>query len=245
LINQLKHVPLYYQVKENILYKINQGIYKVEETIPPENELQSIYKVSRITVRRAIQELVQEGFLSTQQGKGTFVSKPKATQELNLITNWAETIIKLGMHPKTKKTDLSEEPASVSVAKMLNIEPGDRVFKIERLRYVDGEPLCLMVNYLIPELVPDLLEKGLIEESLYLTLEKRYNLVLARAVEIVEACSANLREAHLLKIEKNAPLLRVKRITYDSDDRVIEVVIAVSRADRYSYTINLAGRPKK
>lgn len=245
MINQLKHAPLYYQVKEDILHKINQGVYKVEDPIPTENELQSIYQVSRITIRRAIQELVQEGYLTTQQGKGTFVSKPKATQELNLITNWAETIAKLGMHPKTKRTDMTEEPASVSIAKMLNIEPGDRVFKIERLRYVDGEALCLMVNYLIPELVPDLLEKGLIEESLYQTLEQRYNLVLTKAVEIVEACSADAREARLLKINKDAPLLRVKRITYDDEDRVIEVVIAVSRADRYSYTINLAGRPKK
>jgi GntR family transcriptional regulator len=245
MINKLMPVPLYYQVKEDILYKINQGVYQVEDIIPTENELQAMYGVSRITVRRAIQELVQDGYLSAQQGKGTYVNKPKATQELNVITSWAETIAKLGMNPKTKKTEISEEPATVTVAKMLNVEPGEKLYKIERLRYVDGTPVCLMVNYLIPEVVPDLLEKGLIEESLYQTLEKRYNLVLERAVETVEACAANAREAQLLKIEKNSPLLRVKRATYDPFDRVIEVVIAVSRADMYSYTINLAGRPQK
>ncbi len=245
MINKSQPLPLYYQVKEDILDKISQEIFQVGDIIPSENELQSMYRVSRITIRRAIQELVQEGYLSAQQGKGTFVSQPKATQELNVITSWAETMMNLGMHPETKNIQFSEESSSVTVAKMLNVDPGERVYKIERLRYAAGEPICIMVNYLIPELVPGLIQKGLVGESLYETLEKRYNIVMERAVETVEACAANVREAELLNIKKGSPLLRVKRVTYGSDDRVIEIVIAVSRADKYSYTINLLGRPKK
>jgi GntR family transcriptional regulator len=245
LINKEQPIPLYYQVKEDLLEKINQNIFQVGGLIPSESELQNIYKVSRITIRRAIQELVQEGYLSTQQGKGTFVSQPKATQELNVITSWAETMAKLGMHPETRNIKYSEEPALVAIAKLLNIEPGKMIYKIERLRYAAGKPICIMTNYLIPETAPDFLEKGIEGESLYETLEKRYNLHLNRAVETVEARAAKLGEAELLKIKRGSPLLQVTRVTYDIDERPIEVVIGVSRADRYSYTVNLIGRPKK
>lgn len=245
MLNKAHPVPLYYQVKEDLLNKINKKVFEVGDIIPSESELQGIYKVSRITIRRAIQELVQEGYLSTQQGKGTYVSQPKATQNLNVISSWAETMASLGMHPETKSIDFCEEPAPVAVAKMLNIEPGSNVYKIERLRYAAGEPICIMTNYLMPEIVPGLLEQGLMDESLYETLEKRYGLSFSRAVETVEARAATKDEAMLLRIKKGAPLLHVLRITYDADDRPVEVVLAASRADRYAYTINLVGRPKK
>lgn len=244
MLDKSQPIPLYYQVKENLLEKIKNGIYAVGVLIPSEIELQETFKVSRITIRRAIQELVQEGYITTQQGKGTFVSKPKASQELNLISSWAETMMGLGMHPETKKISYFEEPATDVVAKLLNIPIGEKVYKIERIRYADDEPTCLMTNYLVPAIVPLLPEKGLISESLYETLEKRYNLVLNRAVETVEAKMANKKEVSLLHVKKGEPLLNATRVTYDIDDRPIEVVISISRADRFSYTIKLSGRSK-
>lgn len=240
----MQPLPLYYQVKENLMEKINKKIYEIGDVIPSEAELQAIYKVSRITIRRAIQELVQEGYLSTQQGKGTFVSQPKATQQLNLISSWAETMDSLGLQHETKTINFSEEPAPVSIARELNVEPGTPVYKIERLRYASNEPICIMINYIVPEVAPDLKEKGLVSESLYETLEKLYNITLKSATEKVEAKSATQSEASMLNVKKGAALLHVTRVTYDSDNRPIELVLATSRGDRYSYTINLMGRAK-
>ena len=245
MLNKSQPIPLYFQIKENLMYKIKSHLYEVGNLIPSETELQQEYKVSRITIRRAVRELVQEGYLTTRQGKGTFVSKPKASQELNLITSWAETMMWLGMHPETKHIQFSEVTAPINIVKSLSMSVGDKIYKIERLRYANNEPVCWMVNYLNPRYVPELLKKGLIGESLYETLEKRYNIILNAAVEKVEAKAATGKEASLLNIRRGSPLLYVTRTTYDADDIPIEVVTAASRADKYAYTVQLAGRPKK
>lgn len=245
MLNKSQPIPLYFQIKENLMNKIRSHFYEVGNLIPSETELQEEYKVSRITIRRAVRELVQEGYLTTHQGKGTFVSKPKASQELNLITSWAETMMSLGMQPETKYIQFSEITAPVNIVNLLNISLGDKTYKIERLRYADNEPVCWMFNYLNPRYVPDLLKKGLIGESLYETLEKRYNIILNMAVETVEAKAAKGKEASLLHIRRGAPLLYVTRTTYDTYGIPIEVVTAASRADKYAYTVQLVGRPKK
>lgn len=244
MLDKSRPIPLYYQVKESLLEKIKSNQFKVGDLIPSESELQEEYNVSRITIRRAIQELVQEGHLYTRQGRGTFVSRPKVSQELNLITSWAETMAAMGMRPETKRIEYFVEPAPVNIARLLNIPIGDKVYRIERLRYADGEPTCIMTNYLSPAVVPGLLDKGLKSESLYETLEKHYSIVLSRAEETVEAKAAKASEAELLNIKRGAPLLYATRVTYDITDRPVEVVISITRADRYSYKIRMTGRSR-
>lgn len=148
----------------------------------------------------------------------------------------------LGMHPETKVIKYSEEPAPVNVAKLLDIPIGSMVYRLERLRYADNEPICIMTNYLVPAIVPGFLEKGLKGESLYEMLERTYNIVLSRAEETVEAKAAKVSEASMLNVKRGFPLLYATRVTYDITDRPVEVVISISRADRYSYKIKLTGR---
>jgi GntR family transcriptional regulator len=212
LLDKSQPFPLYYQVKENLMEKIRNNHFAIGDLIPSESELQQTYRVSRITIRRAIQELVQEGHLYTQQGKGTFVSKPKASQELNLISSWAETMMSLGMHPESKITQFTEEPAPVNISKLLNMPIGEKVYKIERIRYANGEPTCLMANYLVPSIVPGLIDRGLVGESLYEMLEKDYNIIFSRAEETVEAKAAKPTEAALLQVKRGAPLLYAMRL---------------------------------
>lgn len=244
MIDKSQPIPLYYQVKESLLEKIKRRQFNVGDLIPSESELQENYQVSRITIRRAVQELVQEGHLHTQQGKGTFVSKPKASQELNLITSWVETVTALGMRPESRVIRFCEEQAPANIAKILDVPVGDKILRLERVRFADDEPICLMTNYLVPEFIPGLLQKGLQRESLYEILEREYGIVLTRAEETVDAKAAKTKEAALLNIRRGAPLLCATRITYDATDRPVEVVVSITRADRYSYKIKLAGRNK-
>ena len=242
MISKDNPLPLYYQVKEDLFDKIKRNIYKIGECIPSESQLLSIYNVSRTTLRTAIQELVYEGYLYALQGKGTFVNPPKAVQDLNYITCWTETIKKLGMRPETKSIKYAQEPANQLIAKLLDIESGKIINKIERLRYANGEPLCIMTNYLIPEIAPRIFENGLIGESLYETLEKEYGVVLKRAIEKVEVTAATKEQALLLNVNKGFRLLHVLRITFDMSDRPFEVVSAFNRGDRYAYEVQLVGR---
>ncbi|NPV53880.1 MAG: GntR family transcriptional regulator [Firmicutes bacterium] len=237
-------IPLYYQLKEIIRQQIEDGIYKPGDAIPNETELQEKYKLSRSTVRKAVEELVADGLLIKRQGKGTFVQKPKITQNLNLITSFGETLVARGLTPKISNVEVEEIPAPAKIAQMLGLNVGDPVIHIFRLYLADDDPIALMTNYLIPQLVPGLSREDLCKYSLYQILEHKYDLTLATADETMEARCADEYEADMLNVVKGAPLLHVTRVTYSLDGSPIEVAIVTSRADRYSYSIKLSGREK-
>ncbi len=237
-------IPLYHQLCELLRNQIERGDLREDSPIPTEPELEHMYGVSRVTVRRAVQELVQEGLLVKLRGKGTFVRSPLVRQNLNTITSWAETMAARGVQSESRNITITTIPAPGKVAVLLGLSPNSLVVKVERLRCTPEGPVTLMVNYLLPELVPGLSTKD-VEGSLYDTLERKYGIILARAREQVEAKGAGVRNAKLLGVRRGAPLLHVTRVTYDQNDRPIEVVEASSRADRYSYEVWLTGRPKR
>lgn len=240
-LDKVSPVPLYHQLAMDLRARLESGEFGQGEAIPTEPELEKAYGVSRVTVRRAVQELVRENLLETQQGRGTFVSAPKAIQELNAISSWAETMRSLGKNPVTRSLRIAKVPAPPQVAELLRIPPGSTVTRLERLRCADGEPVCLMTNYLRSELVPGLTESGLDGESLYETLENRYRIRLAWARETVGARAASAAEAEALTVHRGFPLLAIRRVSYGFDERPVEVVLAVNRADRYEYSVALRG----
>ncbi len=245
MLNKDNHLPLYHQLKEQLRRQIEEGIFRPGDRIPTEPELQRTYGVSRITVRMAIRELANDGLLVTSQGRGTFIRRPPVTQNLNTITSWAETMQGRGLPTRTLRSRLALVKAPSDVASLLEIEVGQPVIEIERVRAVADEPISLMVNFLKPEVVPGILERGLTRESLYEILELDYGVRLGRATETVSACSATKKLAAELNISVGRPLLRIIRVTYNEQDIPFEVVLAYSRADRYQYRVNLFGRAEK
>lgn len=241
-INRTTDIPLYAQIRE----ALREDLARMEpgQAIPPEPELQARFEVSRITVRKAVDDLVTEGLLMRQQGRGTFVQRLKLTHELNMITSWTEQLLALGYTPRTLHLETEEIEPPRRVACDLELGPQDCVFALRRLRLVSEEPLTLMVNYLPSRLVPGLREKVTQRESLYEILEKEYGLIAARAVDIVETRSATDEEAKRLRIEHWAPLLCVTRVSYLNDGRPLEVGLAISRGDRYRYRVELHGRAR-
>lgn len=244
MLDRQNPVPLYRQLRDTFRQWIETGVYKPGDILPPESALEAQFDVSRITVRQAIIDLVQEGLLVRERGRGTFVKEPKITQNLNQITSWAETIMAMGMTAKTVECRLEETGPSVWVARLLGIGLEQRVTVIKRVRYANDEPMCIMTNYIVSRYVPGLTEEGLICESLYEMIENKYNVVLSRAEETAEAVVADEYQAGTLKTYEGAPLLSVTRVTYDQNDLPFEVVKAVSRGDRYQYSATLTGRPR-
>ena len=244
MLDRQSPVPLYRQMRDTLRQWIETGVYKPGDILPPEPDLESQFEVSRITVRQAIVELVQEGLLERERGKGTFVREPKITQKLNHISSWAETILAMGMTARTVDCRIEEVEPPVWVKRILPVGADEKVTLVIRLRYANDEPMCIMTNYILSDYVPGLARDGLISESLYDTLEHKYNLVLSRAEETVEAMVTDKKTAEKLKTYEGAPLLVVTRVTYDQNDLPFEVVKVKSRADKYQYSATLTGRPK-
>ncbi|HYE82074.1 MAG TPA: GntR family transcriptional regulator [Clostridia bacterium] len=227
-------IPLYHQLKNKLLEMIENN-YNVGDALPTETELEKMFNVSRMTVRLAVNALVEEELLEKQQGRGTFVKKPKITHDLMTITSWTDDMIKRGLTPKTVDTAISLITPPKKIRQLLKLNNESKVVKIKRIRYANDEPMCIMTNYLVESYVPDLAEEGLKYESLYKTISEKYRISFTLTEETVEAREATEYESEVLMIEEWSPVLVVTTVSYNSDGTPIEVVNIVSRADRYQY----------
>lgn len=234
--------PLHRQVAQGMRQHIRDTM-KVGDMIPTESELEQHFRVSRATIRRAIDDLVDEGLLTRQQGKGTFVREPKLTYEPARLPSWTESIRALGHVPSTRMTRAQEVPAPVWVRDRLRLEADATLLWLWRLRLADDEPISIMVNYVPTRLVPGLGEHGLTRESLYDEYREAYGLPLARVEDEVEARSAAEDEAALLGIRPGSPILEVCRTTFLADGVPAEVAVVRSRADRYRYRAAFVAPP--
>jgi GntR family transcriptional regulator len=230
-------IPLYVQVREKLREEL---MHSAPGTmIPPEAVLEERFAVSRITIRKAIEDLALEGLLVRRQGRGTFRETPKLVHELNAITSWTDQLKALGFTPHTAAREMAEIPAPKKIAHMLQLAPEERVIQLRRTRLANDEPITLMVNYLPSKLVPGFIEANPEVESLYEFLLTRYNLAPSEAVDIVETRAASEAESERLLIEPWAPVLVTTRVGYLEDGRPLEVGVAVSRGDRYEYHVKL------
>ena len=234
--------PRYRQIARILQDEIETRL-QAGDAIETEAEIERRFSVSRITVRKAIDELVHAGLLTRKRGSGTFVARSKVSQQLGVLHSWTERMRELGFEPHTVDCEMLKAlpPPWVAQALHLTAQDTEPILRIQRLRYADNEPLALMVDYLRLQFVPDLAEKGLMGESLYETLEKRYNLDLAYVEDTIAARAATFFEARLLGIEPGSPVLFVTRVTYLPNDTPIDAATVVSRADRYEYRV--LGRP--
>lgn len=227
-------VPLYQQVSRLLRDYIVTSLAP-NDAIPTEAELEAHFGVSRATIRRAVDDLVDEGLLARRQGAGTFVLEPKLTYEPAKLTSWSDTIRTLGQEPRTRILRLQEITSPSWVSERLGLRPGTTVVWLWRLRLADDQPISVMVNYIPANRVPDLAERGLSHESLYDELRHVYRLYPARTEDEVEAQLATDDEAALLDVPPRSPILEIRRTTFLVDGAPLEVSVARSRADRYRY----------
>lgn len=231
-------VPLYYQLKEIFRSWIIAGRFNSGERFPSESELQKHFQVSRMTVRRALTELVQEGFLIRERGRGSFVVRPRVQSQLRRLTSFTEDMQLRGLRVDAMFLDF-RVVCDVEVARKMGVVEDEELVQIRRLRLVEGEPVALQNAYVRHALCPGIVEKGLIEGSLYKTIENGYGLRLGRALQTVEAKPADEYEANLLKIAIGQPVLILERLTYLVDGEPVEYVRSSFRGDRYRFVIEL------
>jgi len=232
-------VPLYRQIQSDLRERINNGQPPPGSRLETEQELMARYEVSRATVRQALAGLVNDGLVEIRRGLGTYVRKPAVEHRLGGFYSYSREIERHGMRPGTRVLDLGVEPASPRVAALLEIEPGDAVVALGRIRLADEEPLVAETSYLPAERFPGLERFDFSRRSLYDTLTSDFGIRPVRARETFEPVLMTAAEAEVLEGAAGGPALRVERTTYDAEGRVIEYCHSTVRADRYHYSVEL------
>ena len=213
--------PLYYQIREDIREKINSREYPPNSMIPTEAELCEYYGVSRVTVRRAILDLVQEGMLNRGKGKGTFVSENYGLTTMNGVQSFSQELLGLNMRPSAKLLSCKIRNADLALRKTMGLNDGDKVATISRLRLVNNEPCMVEVMNFPYSLVPGI-EKEDLEQSIYCLLKGKYQQEVVTAKDILEPIIIGEYESNLLELTMPSAGLRTNRVGCDANNRVIE-----------------------
>ncbi len=228
-------IPLYVQLKEKLLQDIKEN-YKVGDIIPTEAKLENQYKISRITVRKAIEQLEQDNIIEKKQGKGTFVKEQKILYDANSIGSLTQRLAKQNYTLQTQALEYEIIQKEHYVKKLLNC---DTLLCIKRFRVLDGIPFALMLNYLDIKKVPNL-EENFNIESLYTFLKDTYNIEFYNAQETVEAKNASKEESKKLNIKLNTALLSLHRLSFDKYHNPVEYSDILIKANMYKHKIILS-----
>lgn len=234
-------LPLYAQVKEALKREIEKNM-QPGQSLPIEPELEKRFGVSRVTIRRALEELELDGLIIRKQGRGTFVREPKIAQELTRLISWGETIRQSGLVPLTVNTEIELLDPAPEVAISLKLLPDTSIVRVRRLRYASGEPICIMTNFMPQGLIPNLEHTGLVNDSIYESLAE-HNLKPVRAFDKVEARAATEWEADQLQVPAGFPLLEVTRLAYDANGLPMYLAVITNRSDKYVYTVHFGSQP--
>lgn len=231
------------QLKAALLEYIEEHL-KEGDALPIESEIEKQFSVSRITVRKTIDELVKDGIVTKTQGRGTFVQSRKIIQKAGTITSWSEEMRIKGKKTETRNMIINEIEPSRKLTSELNLSRGEKIICLKRLQCADGEPIAILINYFRSKFVPGFMEKGLTKESLYALLEEDYGIQLEKAHERIQARIATDLEALELGVSPDSAILHITRVSYLADGTPFELVEMANRSDRYQYDIELLGRNK-
>ncbi len=240
-INRASKLPLYHQLYQILRSNITGREWQPGDMIPPESELIERYQVSRTTVRQVLDILANEGLIYRQQGRGTFVAHPTVEHGLVRIVNFTEDMRMRGCEPSSKVLFSGLVPAPRDIAEKLQIEPGEALARLERLRLADGEPMGVEESYLVHRYCPGVLQHDYVSNSLRETLGQDYGIRWTHARQTIRAILAPRDLADLLAIRPKSALLFIERVSYSQEDVPVEFLRIYYRADRYVLYNELQG----
>lgn len=232
-LDQISGIPIYVQIRERILAQIQNNEIGMGDKLPTEEEMAHDLGVSRMTVRRAIEDLVDEGLLQRKRGIGTFVVAKKMTRHYTDLTSFYEEAMEQGLQPSSVVLSLKIIPATPEIAGYLNIKPGALVHQVKRLRLLNKEPIALHIAHIPCHLI-DTLDKGELESQSLYHIYNAHRLPAQWAKQRIEAHIANEELAEYLDLEVGAPILYSARTTYTIDDAPVEWVQGYSSGAGYA-----------
>ena len=233
MIDKNSPIPVYYQLKNDFIKKIASGVWKAGECISSERELCEIYDVSRMTIRQAIGELVQEGILTRKKGKGTFVCEQKVNQKD--MMSFTEMIKQSGRSLETKvvEFEITDTPEDIQDVFIL-----DRLYKISRKRIVDNECIAVETVY-IPVDYCGHLNKEMLEGSLYKVLEG-FGYIITNSNSSIVAVNVDDEIRKILECEIDTPILKVVSKTFTNTDKLLFLEEAFYKSDKFTLQVNIS-----
>ena len=220
------------QIRDGLRRRIESGELQPDTAIPSERELAATLGVSRMTVRAALDDLVDDGLLVRHQGRKSIVAAPKISHSVAFMS-FSDEMRARGWAPRSEVRQFTAAVADVAVAAQLNLAVGAKVIYLERLRFADDEPLAFERVYLPFERFQRLLSMDLVQNSLYELLEKEFDTRPVYATESVEAVLLTVAEAELFCLPEGMPALLTRRVTFDDAETAIEAATTLYRGDRY------------
>lgn len=234
-LDRTSPIPLYYQLEQALLQSIRSGEIGRGDALPCEKELEEQYGVSQITVRRALQDMATEGYISRQPGRGTFVLEPKIQLRSEKLGHLPSYLADRGLQYTARVLQQQTIAATEEVAERLGVKEGHRVLFVQKIVCTDGEPLAVTEGYYHLGEDYSFSTQELESDTLHGILERKYGITLHHAERTIGATGATEDEALMLHVEPNAPLLSVDLFAYDRADRCVSYVRALYRGDRYKY----------
>jgi len=227
--------PLYQQLQRALRGAIENGIIGPDDALPPERDLAEMLGVSRITVRKAIDELVDDGLLIRKQGSGTFVSN-RVEKNFAKLTSFSEDMRARGREPRSVWMNRAAGTVTPEESLTLRSSPGTPVFRFHRIRYADDAPMAIEYATVIASCLTSLDE---VESSLYEALERTGNRPV-RALQRLRAVLLTADQAKLLKAQEGDAGLLVARVGYLKDGRAVEYSQSFYRGDIYDFVAELS-----
>lgn len=232
--------PLYQQLKQRLLQLIAIGAFPEGTALPTEQQICGALGLSRATVRRCFQDLVDQGHVTRRRGKGTF---PVATtaEGIDVMIGFSDEMAHAGKAPSSRLVHFKKTKGSERACRLLKIRTGTDLWQTRRLRLADSKPLRLETSYIPCELCPSLSQKD-VASSLYAYLAEHAGIIPARAEDVYEAVTLDAAEAKLLAVPKGAAALHCLRVSYDTCDRPFELASVYARGDAYRLGISMDER---
>jgi DNA-binding GntR family transcriptional regulator len=238
-IDRSSPIPLYFQVTAQLEAAIDSGDLSPGDRLPNEIDLAGSLGLSRPTMRRALEELVDKGLLVRKRGYGTEVANTRVHRRVEL-TSLYDDLDAAGQSPTTEVLKLDPARVNAAAAAAIGADASTPLVYVERLRLADGRPLAVMHNWL-PPTYADVSKDQLVGDGLYRILRSR-GVQPQVAKQRITARSASQREARLLKIRRGQPLIAMQRTAYDADGQAIEFGDHVYRADGYALEVTVFDR---
>jgi len=238
-LDRRSSVPLYHQLKEKLIQRIENGDLEVGALLPTEMDMVDRYAVSRTTVRQAMQALEYDGYISRTPGKGTFVIRTKLSRGLTRLTSFTEDMQARGESVTSKLLEFKQIGADEVAAERLHLPVGTPLIYASRLRCSNGIPVALNISFIhLPDGI--VITREELEEigSIFALFDHKQAPPL-EADRTIEAVAATEEWAYLLHIPAGSPILLVEGVVYTYDRRPIEFHKVISVGDRYKYAVHL------
>ena len=237
--------PLHYQLSKNLQDEIHSGKYKQGDLFATEKSLMERFNLSSTTVRRALQDLVQKGYLYRKVGKGTFVRRPQIEEPLAFLSSFFEEMETQGIKPSSDILALKAVGADSFISEKMQLENSERVYLIRKLMRANGEAIAVFESYWPLKIGEVLAKYDLNRVGIFSIVENVLGIILGEAEGTIQAASPTREEARLLNISQRTPVLVKKQVIYSSDGKPVNIVRLAYRADRYKFRVRMVRQTGK